>query len=162
MSISISGTQGTASLKAMDPSKMASKIASKMMSDLDGNKNGSISKDEFISGMTDKGMSTEDATKMFDAIDTQKNGAITKTDIEGALKSGAMKPPAGGRPPPSGRAGGAGGAAASSDSYDPADTNKDGTVSEQEAQVYAIKHPSKSSTEKSDASKLGQNVDKFV
>jgi Ca2+-binding EF-hand superfamily protein len=148
---------------------MVSKVASKMMSDLDSNKDGSISKDEFVSGMTSKGMSSVDAGKMYDAIDTKKSGAITKSDIESAVKSGALKPPSGGRPPPpsggSGGAGGGGGASgtsSSSKSYAAADTNKDGTVSAQEALVYSLKHPSLSKSETSDSSQLGQNVDKIV
>jgi Ca2+-binding EF-hand superfamily protein len=168
MSISISGSQGAASLGNFDPSKMASKVASKMMSDLDSGKDGSISKDEFVSGMTSKGMSSTDAGKMYDSIDTKKNGTITKTDIESAVKSGTLKPPSGGSRPTSsggpggarggGGAGGASGSSASSKSYEAADTNKDGTVSEQEALIYSLKHPS----ENSDSSQLGQNVDESV
>ena len=170
MSISISGSQGAAGLGNFDPSKMASKIASKMLSDLDANKDGSISKDEFVSGMTSKGMSAPDAGKMYDAIDTKKNGSITKSDIETAVKNGALKPPSGGRPPHSGGprgaagagAGGASGTSASAKSYDPADTNQDGTVSAQEALIYSLKHPSSSKSATSDSLQAGQNVDKFV
>jgi len=165
MSISISGSQGAASFGNFDPSKMASKVASKMMSDLDSGKDGNISKDEFVSGMSSKGMSSTDAGKMYDSIDTKKNGTITKTDIESAVKSGTLKPPSGGSRPPSsggpggpGGKGGASGSSASSKSYEAADTNKDGTVSEQEALIYSLKHPS----ETSDSSQLGQNVDESV
>jgi Ca2+-binding EF-hand superfamily protein len=165
---SISGSQGAAGSANFDPSKMASKIASKMMSDLDSNKDGTISKDEFASGMTSKGMSSADAEKMYDAIDTKKTGSITKSDIENAVKNGDIKPPSGGgRPPPSGgsgKPGGAGGAGGSSDSktYDPADTNKDGKVSAEEALIYSLKHPSVSNTETTNSSQLGQNVDQNV
>jgi hypothetical protein len=176
MSISSVGSGGGG---GFDPSKMASKIASKMMSDLDPNNTGKVTKDQFISGMAAKGISDADATKMYDAIDTKKTGSIGKTDIEAAIKSDNLKPPSGdpqsgprgaggpGGPGKSGGPGGAGGAGGASDSsltYAAADTNKDGVVSAQEAAIYAISHPSTAATEstKTDPSKLGQNVDKLV
>jgi hypothetical protein len=167
---------GSGSNGGVDPSKMASMMASKMMSELDPNSTGKVTKDQFVSGLTAKGVSSEDATKMYDAIDTQKTGSIGKSDIETAIKSGNLKPPAGGPaggargaggPGGSGKpggAGGAGGASNSSQTYAAADTNKDGVVSGQEAAVYAISHPSAAATEssKTDPSKLGRNVDKLV
>jgi hypothetical protein len=158
---------------------MASKMASKMMNDLDPNNTGKVTKDQFVSGLTAKGVSTADATKMYDTIDTKKTGSIGKSDIEAAIKSGNLKPPSGGppggprgaggpggagKPGGPGGAGGAGGASNSSQTYAAADTNKDGVVSGQEAAVYAISHPSAVATEstKTDPSKLGQNVDKLV
>jgi Ca2+-binding EF-hand superfamily protein len=145
---------------------MASKLASKMLGELDANQDGSIDKKEFVTGMTTKGVSVADAGKMFDAIDTKKAGAINKSDIETAVKSGALKPPpggapsgAGGKPPPGGGGGGGGG---SSQSYDAADTNKDGTVSAQEALLYSMKHPSNTKSQMAALSSLGKNVDKTV
>jgi hypothetical protein len=181
MSMSISSV-GSNSSGGFDPSKMASRIASKMMSDLDPNNTGKVTKDQFISGMTAKGMSSADASKMYDSIDTKNTGSIGKTDIEAAIKNGSLKPPSGGPqggprgaggpggpggPGKSGGpvgAGGTGGASNSSQSYAAADTNKDGVVSAQEAAIYAISHPSAAATEsaKTDPSKLGQNVDKLV
>jgi len=163
-----------------DPSKMASVIASKMMKDLDPNNTGKVTKDQFISGMAAKGMSNADATTMYDAIDTKKTGSIGKSDLEGAIKSGNLKPPQGGpqggpRGPGGpgkygGGPGGPGGADksgssnSSSTTYAAADTNQDGVVSVQEAAVYAVKHPSAPTTDstKTDPSKLGKNVDKMV
>jgi hypothetical protein len=158
---------------------MATKIASKMMSDLDPNNTGTVTKDQFVSGLTAKGVSKADATKMYDSIDTKKTGSIGKSDIEAAIKNGNLKPPSGGPqggprgaggPGGSGKSGGPGGAGGvggvsnSSQTYAAADTNKDGVVSAQEAAIYAISHPSAAATEstKTDASKLGQNVDKLV
>lgn len=180
MSISISSV-GRGNSDGVDPSKMASMMATKMMSDLDPNNTGEVTKDQFVSGMTAKGVSSDDATKMYDAIDTKKTGSIGKSDIETAIKSGNLKPPSGGaraagdsggagnaggsgKSGAAGGAGGAGGASSSSTTYAAADTNQDGVVSAQEAAVYAIKHPSSSSTEsnKTDPSKLGKNVDKLV
>jgi hypothetical protein len=182
MSISI-GSVTSGGSSSFDPSKMASKIASKMMSDLDPNNTGKVTKDQFISALTTKGVSSTDATKMYESIDTKGSGSITKSDIETAVKNGNLKPPSGGPQGGSGgpggaggarksggaggaggAAGGAGGASSSSKTYDAADTNQDGVVSAQEAAVYALKHASDSSTEntKTDPSKLGKNVDKLV
>jgi hypothetical protein len=185
MSMSIN-TVARGGSSGFDPSKMASMMASKMMGDLDPSNTGKVSKDQFVSGLTTKGVSSADATKMYDAIDTNKTGSIGKSDIEAAIKNRSLKPPTGGpqggqeggsaggtkragEPSQAGKSGGgapssAGGASGSSTTYDAADTNKDGTVSDQEAAVYSIKHPSISSsdTSKTDQSKLGNNVDKFV
>ena len=179
MSMSISSV-GNGSGGGFDPSKMASVMASKMMKNLDPNNTGKVSKDQFVSGLTDKGVSTADATNMFDSIDTNKTGSITKSDIESAIKDGNLKPPSGGPQggprgaggPPDGPgksggpggAGGGGGASKTSQTYAAADTNKDGVVSPQEAAIYAISHPSAVATDsaKTDPSKLGQNVDKLV
>jgi hypothetical protein len=174
---------GSGSGGGVDPSKMATMMASKMMNELDPNNTGKVTKDQFVSGLTAKGVSTADATKMYDAIDTKKTGSIEKSDIETAIKSGNLKPPSGGpqggppggprgaggpggsgKPGGPGGAGGAGGASNSSQTYAAADTNKDGVVSGQEAAVYAIAHPSAVASEstKTDPSKLGHNVDKLV
>ena len=182
MSISISSVGGGSS-GGVDPSKMASAMASKMMSDLDPQNTGKVTKDQFVSGLSAKGVSTEDATKMYDSIDTQKTGSIGKSDIETAIKSGSLKPPSGGqqggprgaggaggsaggsgKSGGAGGAGGAGGTSNSSQTYAAADTNKDGVVSGQEAAVYAVTHPSATATDstKTDPSKLGKNVDQLV
>jgi hypothetical protein len=140
---------------------MASRIASKMMTELDVNKDGSLTRNEFVSGMGAKGVSSADAGKMFDAIDSKKTGSVTQTDIETAVKSGAIKPPPGG--PPRGGAGGPPpGGGGNSQNYDPADANKDGTVSAQEALLYSMKHPSTTNNQKTALAKLGNNVDKTV
>lgn len=52
----------------------------------------------------------------------------------GAGTAGSAPPPSGGGAPAAG--------ASSSQSYEPEDTNQDGTVTEQERQAYAAKHPS--------------------
>jgi hypothetical protein len=153
----------------VDPSKMASKMASKMMGELDPNNIGKVTKEQFVSGLAAKGVSSADATKMFDTIDTNKTGSIGKADIETAIKNGELKPPSGaqGGSRKAGGPGGAGkpgGASKTSTNYAAADTNQDGVVSVQEAAIYAMKHPSVSTTDsnKTDPSKLGKNVDKLV
>ncbi|MDO8653846.1 MAG: EF-hand domain-containing protein [Undibacterium sp.] len=175
MSMSISSV-GRGSSNGVDASKMASMMATKMMSDLDPNNTGKVSKDQFVSGLTAKGVSSDDATKMYDSIDTKKTGSIGKSDIETSIKNGNLKPPSGGSraagdPGGSGKSGGGqggvggvGGASSSSTTYAAADTNQDGAVSGQEDAVYVMKHPSASSAEsnKTDPSKLGKNVDQLV
>lgn len=173
MSMSINPV-GNSNGGGFDPAKMASVMASKMMKDLDPNNTGKVTKDQFVSGMTAKGVSGTDATKMYDAIDTNKTESIGKSDIETAIKNGTLKPPSGGPqggargPGGPGKHGGpggnSGGANSSSTTYAAADTNQDGVVSVQEAAVYAVKHPSVTTTDstKTDLSKLGKNVDQLV
>ena len=180
MSLSISPA-GIGSGGGFDPSKMASKMASRMMGDLDPNNTGKVTKDQFVSELTAKGVSSADAAKMFDSIDSKKTGSIGKSDIEAAIKNGNLKPPSGGprgagkpggpggaagagKPRGSGGAGGAGksgGSSSTSTKYAAADTNQDGVVSDQEALVYSLKHVSVSTTAgtKTDSSALGKNVD---
>ena len=165
MSISAIGGSG-----GFDVSKMASKI----VKDLDANGDGTIDKAEFTKGMAAKGMSTDEASKKFDSIDTKKTGTITQSDIETDLKTNAPKgPPSSGGakgPPPSGGAGRSGGASnSSSTTYDVKDTNKDGKVSAMEELVYEIKNAAKSSSKTSDSSasasakqKIGSIVDVTV
>jgi Ca2+-binding EF-hand superfamily protein len=162
----------SSAMMGFDPSKMASMMATKMMSDLDPNNTGKVSKDQFVSALTAKGVSSADATKMFSSIDTKGTGSITKSDIETAIKNGNLKPPSGASGGPGGSgapggpsgAGGAGGASSSTKkTYDAADTNQDGVVSPQEKAIYALKHPNTLTTESTntDQSKLGKNVDKL-
>jgi hypothetical protein len=113
---------------------------------------------------------------MYDSIDTKKTGSIGKSDIETAIKNGNLKPPttgpqsspdATGKPHGSGgpgRARRSGGASNSSTTYAAAETNQDGVVSVQKAAIYAMKHPSISTSDgtKADPSKLGKNVDKLA
>lgn len=173
MSISVSNTAVVSRSSNFNPSTMTSNMASKMMSDLDPNNTGKVTKDQFISSLTGKGVSTTDATKIYSSIDAKGTGSITKSDIETAIKTGNLKPPSGGpqgKPPsggPQGGASGAGtpsGASSSSKSYAAADTNEDGVVSAQETLIYDMKQSTASTTEntKTDPSKLGNNVDKQV
>lgn len=142
-----------------------SKMASKIVKDLDANGDGTIDKAEFTKGMPAKGMSADEASKKFDSLDTKKTGKITQSDIETNLKNNAPK-----GPPPSGGAGKSGGASGSSSTtYDVKDTNKDGKVSAMEELVYEIKNAAKSSSKISDSNtsasakqKIGSVVDVTV
>ncbi len=174
MTTAIGSISNGASAPTFDPSKGATRFAAKVFGDLDSDKDGKVSKTEFVSGLQSKGVSADDAAKQFDAIDTQKSGSITQSDLETAVKSGKFGPPAGARQadggapsgrPQGGAAGGAGGASAAGSTssgttktYEAADTNKDGTVSAEEQLVYSISHPSAETA----ASKLGTNVDQLA
>jgi len=165
MSISAIGGSG-----GFDFSKMAFKI----VKNLDANGDGTIDKAEFTKGMAAKGMSADEASKKFDSIDTKKTGTITQSDIETDLKTNAPKgPPSSGGakgPPPSGGAGKSGGTSSnSSTTCDVKDTNKDGTVSAMEELVYEIKNAAKSGSKTSDSiistsakQKIGSVVDVTV
>ncbi len=179
MSMSINAA-GSGSTQGLDPSSNASKIASRLMRDLDPNNSSKVTKDNFVSALTANGVPAADATTMYDAIDTKNTGSITKSDIESAIKRGSLAPPAGGQPTGAerqqrpgnaegpGGAGGAGaakgasqpGGAAPAESYDAADTNRDGTVSSEEAAIYALKHPFDESTAgKPTTQVLGKTID---
>lgn len=173
MSVSGIGSSG-----GFDLSKMASSMATKIVKGLDTDQSGSVSKSEFISGATTKGISATDASAKFDSIDTKKTGSISQSDIETDIKSSAPKDgaaPSGGARPPSGAKGappagsGGGGQTSSSSSssssgstksYDKADANEDGTVSEVEQLLYSLKHPdATSSSDKASAQSLGNTID---
>lgn len=172
--ISSLSSSTAASATTFDPAKGAARFASKIFSDMDTDTDGSVTKDEFVKGLESKGVSTEDAAKQYDAIDKEGTGAITQDDLTSAIKSGDFKPPrpqGGGEGGPQGAggaggtdgaggAGGAGGATASSSTktYEAADKNEDGTVTQQEQLVYDMAQAAKAAANTS-ADKLGNNVD---
>ena len=166
MTTAISGIPSSATT-SFDPAKGAARFAGKVFAEMDTDKDGKVKKDEFVSGLESKGVSADDAAKQFDAIDTQKTGAITKDDLETAIKSGTFAPPrrqegasgAHGGGKPQGAGGGASAASSATKTYEAADTNEDGTVSQQEQLVYSISHPSEST---SDASKIGGNINEIA
>jgi hypothetical protein len=175
MSTAISSLSSSTATSAtqFDPAKGAARFASKIFNDMDTDTDGSVSKDEFVKGLESKGVSADDATKQFDTIDKEGTGSITKDDLESAIKSGDFKPPRpqggeGGKPPEGAggaqRAGGAGGASAAGGSssatktYEAADKNEDGTVTQQEQLIYDMAQSAKSSATSS-TSQLGTNID---
>lgn len=166
MTISISAV-GSGGSGGFDTSKMASMMAAKMMSDLDPNNTGKVTKDQFMSALESKGVSEAEATKMYSSIDTKDTGSITKSDIETAVKNGNLKPPPGGPRGGPGGAGAPGGASqtgsaatTSTKTYDKADLNQDGTVTATEALIYELQHPAEASSDnKTSTQKSGSNVD---
>jgi Ca2+-binding EF-hand superfamily protein len=163
MSISSIGSSG-----GIDLTQMAASFFKKA----DTNNDGGIDKTELEAMMANGpggGKSTAEADKAFAEIDTNADGKIDATENENQLKKigeemqvrsaqGGGKPPAGGPPPSSGASGG------SSDSgkvYDVRDTNKDGTVSTQEAYTYSQTHP-KSSEGSKETDKVKSAIDDLL
>lgn len=170
---SLSSSTAT-SATTFDPAKGAARLASKVFSDMDTDTDGSVTKDEFVKGLESKGVSSEDATKQYEAIDKEGTGSITKDDLESAIKSGDFKPPRpqGGAGGPQGGGapqGGSGGASSVSSSsstktYEAADKNEDGTVTQQEQLVYDMAQAAKSASTSgtSSAASLGNNVNELA
>jgi hypothetical protein len=143
---------GIGSSTSFDPTQMAQKFFKKA----DANGDGGIDKSE-LKTMLSKGpggsKGTQDVDKMFAEMDTNGDGKIDETENANQMKKmaaqgGPQRGGAGGAPPAGGgapKAGASGGSSSSNDTkvYDPADTNKDGTVSFQEQMQYDLKHPEK-------------------
>lgn len=173
--ISSLSSSSTTSATSFDPSKGAARFASKIFSDMDTDTDGSVSKDEFVKGLESKGVSSDDAAKQYDAIDTEGTGSITQDDLKSAIESGTFKPPrpqggGGGESSGSGSvsaaggAGGAGGAGATASSsstktYEAADKNEDGTVTQAEQLVYDMAQASKAAASSTSSSQIGTNID---
>ncbi len=112
--------------------------------DTDGD--GSVSQDE-LTVLTDKIKSDtgQDVSQDFSELDTDGNGSLSQAEFE----AGRPQPPEGGQAAQGaggpggargpGGPGGAQGASSSDTSYDPLDTNRDGTVSEVERMVGELK-----------------------
>ncbi|WP_343728195.1 EF-hand domain-containing protein [Duganella sp.] len=161
-------SNSSTSAATFDPSKGAARFASKVFKDMDADTDGKVSKDEFVKGLESKGVSADDATRQYEAIDKEGTGSITKDDLESAIKSGDFKPPRpqGGAEGAQGggaaRAAGGGGtvsAGSSTKTYEAADKNQDGTVTQQEQLVYDMAQAAKSAAASTSADKLGTNID---
>lgn len=115
-----------------------------LFSKVDSDGSGGVSNDElqalFDKMASDGGVSkTSDSTAsdLFNQLDTDGDGALTQTEFDAGRPQGPKGSQgmqgAGGMPPPPGGGGGPAGAggssASSSTTYDPLDTNQDGTVS---------------------------------
>ena len=169
MTTAINSISNSSTAATFDPSKGAARFASKVFSDMDTDTDGKVTKDEFVKGLESKGVSSEDATKQYDAIDKQGNGSITKDDLESAIKSGDFKParpqggaggPHGGGAPQGGSGGGASRVSSSSTkTYEAADKNQDGTVTQQEQLIYDMAQAAKSAAKSTSNASLGTNID---
>jgi Ca2+-binding EF-hand superfamily protein len=134
--------------------------------DTDGD--GSVSKDE-LQVLTDKIKSDtgQDVAQDFSKLDTDGDGKLTQTEFE----AGRPQPPEGAQsaqggdgpkgPPPAGGPGGPGGAQGASSSnttYDPLDTNRDGTVSEVERMMGELKEAIAGLSSSDDSSNTTANL----
>ncbi|MBB1076848.1 EF-hand domain-containing protein [Rhodoferax sp. 4810] len=130
---------------------------------VDANADGSVDEAEmtaFTEKMkADTGM---DSAVSFATLDTDSDGKLTQTEFEagepGATEgtqtaSAASGPRGAGGPPPAGGAG-----ASDSSSYDPLDTNQDGTVSELERLAGALKEFVSSADESGSSSSASDRI----
>jgi len=173
--------------KRPDPSKMVDDLFSK----LDTTGKGYLTKSDLQSALTQLSgsdssnntsstSSSANVDELFKKLDANGDGKITKDELTSGLKQladafGKTGAPAAGATPPSGsgnanstsRTTGTSSTQSSSTSktYDPADTNQDGTVSAQERIAYALKqlasqlHSSASSTSSNSASSTSMSSD---
>lgn len=124
-----------------------------LFSKVDSNSDGSVDATE-MKAFTDKMKSATgvDSSTSFASLDTDGNGKLSQTEFDAGKPSGTDGTPSAsatggtqgaGGPPPAGGPGGPGGAAGASatdsKTYDPLDTNQDGTVSELERLAGALK-----------------------
>lgn len=156
----------------------ASQMAENLFSKLDTQSKGYLEASDLASALGSNSSSTSSASaeEVFKSLDSDSDGKLTKTELSDGLKKvqdqlessfqamrtkgkGDMPPP----PPPQGGNGDADSdtdstSSSQSASYDPADTNKDGTVSATEALAYALSNSSSTSSS-SDASTSSSSTD---
>ena len=156
----------------------ASQMADDLFSKLDTQNKGYLESSDLASALGSNSSSTSSASaeEVFKSLDSDSDGKLTKTELSDGLKKvqdqlessfqamrtkgkGDMPPP----PPPQGGNGDANSdtdstSSSQSASYDPADTNKDGTVSATEALAYALSNSSSTSSS-SDASTSSSSTD---
>jgi hypothetical protein len=65
--------------------------------ELDADKNGSVSKDEFLAGERAKEAGKEEAGKMFDRMDRNKDGVLNREDFQARRPGGGERPGSGER-----------------------------------------------------------------
>lgn len=150
----------------------ASQMADDLFSKLDTQNKGYLESSDLASALGSNSSSTSSASaeEVFKSLDSDSDGKLTKTELSDGLKKvqdqlessfqamrtkgkGDMPPP----PPPQGGNGDADSdtdssstsSSSQSASYDPADTNKDGTVSATEALAYALSNSSSTSSSSS-------------
>lgn len=156
----------------------ASQMADDLFSKLDTQNKGYLESSDLASALGSNSSSTSSASaeEVFKSLDSDSDGKLTKTELSDGLKKvqdqlessfQAMRTKGKGDmpPPPQGGNGDADSdtdssstSSSQSASYDPADTNKDGTVSATEALAYALSNSSSTSSS-SDASTSSSSTD---
>ncbi|MBN9661866.1 MAG: EF-hand domain-containing protein [Acidobacteria bacterium] len=152
----------TSTYHASSHARMSEKVVDRMFKKVDTNQDGQITKDELAQALASGNPKTDRSGKklsvddFFQALDTAGKGYITKEDAAAGLDAMAQKLAesksnrsgeahhgrggGGGHASGGGTATGGTGSTTDTTSYDPRDTNQDGTVSEQEAAAYAATH----------------------
>ncbi len=169
----------TSGMNRPDPSKMVDDLFSK----LDTTNKGYLEKSDLQSalsqspgsGSSSGTSSSPNVDEIFKKLDNNGDGKLTKSEMTSGMSSTAQAGKGGGAPPPGGMpppgAGGANSASGTSSTsstqsssstktYDPADDNQDGKVSEQERIAYAQAKQDKASA--SSASSTSTNSDAKV
>jgi Ca2+-binding EF-hand superfamily protein len=162
----------------------ASKLADDLFSKLDTQNKGYLEASDLASALgtgsstsststgTGTSASTASTDAVFKALDSDSDGKLTKNELTTGLKKvqeqldsqfqamrtkgkGDMPPP----PPPQDADGDSDGSTSSSQTFDPADTNKDGTVSAVEAQAYKQASTSSTDTTSTDTTAAASSSD---
>jgi hypothetical protein len=128
-----------------------SKVADRILKEVDGNQDGKITRDELSAALDARGVKqSSSVSEFFKQLDQGDKGYITKQDIENGLESVAQSAPAqaqpaarpggggGGAPPAGGGGTGDSSSASTASSYDPQDLNQDGVVTMQEQLQYVL------------------------
>lgn len=145
----ISGVGGSGNAWAAAASTQRANHQARMFAKVDSDGSGAVDQTELgtmldtISQKT--GTSFDDTAKVFASMDTDSDGSLTSDELDTGMKSvmppppstmdfanahqGAGGPPPGGPPPDAAAGSGASSSSSSSTTYDPLDTNQDGTVS---------------------------------
>lgn len=170
---SISGVNGSGNAWAQLNTQRSNHQA-KMFAKVDTDGSGSVDQSELdtmLSKISEKtGATFDDTAKVMSSMDSNGDGSLSSDELDSGMKS-LMPPPstvdfaqahAEGPPPgpqPTGATASASSTSASSStSYDPLDTNQDGTVSEMERLAGALKELAQTATQKASDGDESQNV----
>lgn len=104
-----------------DPAQLAIRIVNGMMSRFDTDQDGTLSKAEFVRGMTVFGIPPEKAMERYMALDVRGRGSVTREQLRTAARNGTLPLPQQAAPPPPAAA------AVTATAVDPADAVTAGT-----------------------------------
>lgn len=83
-----------------DPAQLAIRIVNGMMSRFDTDQDGTLSKAEFVRGMTVFGIPPEKAMERYMALDVRGRGSVTREQLRTAARNGTLPLPQQAAPPP--------------------------------------------------------------
>lgn len=84
-----------------DPAQLAIRIVNGMMSRFDTDQDGTLSKAEFVRGMTVFGIPPEKALERYMSMDLRGRGSVTRDQLRTAARNGTLPlPPPQAAPPP--------------------------------------------------------------
>jgi Ca2+-binding EF-hand superfamily protein len=121
-------SSGTSSTDTTSPTDPKEKFAAALFKQLDGNGDGSVTQDEVESAVTKAGGTKEAADALYAKLDPDNTGSVTEQQVAENLPP----PPRGGHGPHRDSDSASSSSSSGTTTYDPLDTNQDGTVSETE------------------------------